>query len=52
LDEAAVVAQESTAEMIALYDALNALAANAPEQSRIVELKFFGGLTTEETAQK
>jgi RNA polymerase sigma factor (TIGR02999 family) len=51
LDEAAIVAQESSAEMIALDDALNALAGIAPEQSRIVELKFFGGLTIEETAE-
>lgn len=51
LDEAAVVAQESSAEMIALDDALNTLAGIAPEQSRIVELKFFGGLTIEETAE-
>ena len=51
LDQAAIVADESSAEMIALDDALNALADFAPEQSRIVELKFFGGLTIEETAE-
>ena len=51
LDQAAIVADESSAEMIALDDALNALADFAPEQSRIVELRFFGGLTIEETAE-
>jgi RNA polymerase sigma factor (TIGR02999 family) len=51
LDEAAIVAEESSAEMIALDDALNTLARIAPEQSRIVELKYFGGLTIEETAE-
>lgn len=51
LDEAAVVAQESSAEMIALDAALNTLAGFAREQSRIVELRFFGGLTIEETAE-
>lgn len=51
LDQAAIIADESSAEMIALDDALNALAGFAPEQSRIVELRFFGGLTIEETAE-
>ena len=51
LDEAAVVAEESSAEMIALDDALKTLAIISPEQSRIVELKYFGGLTIEETAE-
>lgn len=50
LDEAAFVAQERASELIALDDALRALANLSPEQSRIVELRFFGGLTIEETA--
>ena len=37
--------------MIALDEALRGLAEISPEQSRIVELKFFGGLTIEETAE-
>ncbi len=51
LDDAAIVSGECAAEMIALDEALNDLAAIAPEQSRIVELRFFGGLTIEETAE-
>src|SRR5262245_21110079 len=38
-------------ELIALDQALNELADLDPRKSRIVELKFFGGLTTEETAE-
>lgn len=38
-------------DLIALDDALNALAAFDEQQSRIVELRFFGGLTIEETAE-
>jgi len=34
-----------------LHEALSELAAIDPQQSRIVELKFFGGLTIEETAE-
>jgi len=51
LDEAMTLAGERAAEMIALDGALNDLAAIAPQQSRIVELRFFGGLTVEETAE-
>src|SRR2546422_9687735 len=51
LDEAAVIAEERAAEMISLDEALRELAEIAPEQSRIVELRFFGGLTIEETAE-
>jgi RNA polymerase sigma-70 factor (ECF subfamily) len=38
-------------ELIALDDALKQLAETNPQHSRIVELRFFGGLTIEETAQ-
>ncbi len=38
-------------DMVALDDALNELSKLNPQQSRIVELKFFGGLSIEETAQ-
>ena len=51
LDEAVVMAQENPVEIIDLDQALNQLARLSPEQSRIVELKFFGGLTIEETAE-
>ena len=38
-------------DLLALDQALTRLAAMDPQQSRIVELRFFGGLTTEETAE-
>ena len=38
-------------DLIALEDALGRLAAQDPRKSRVVELKFFGGLTTEEIAE-
>src|SRR5262245_37424595 len=50
LDEVAVV-REECAELAALDDALNALAAVDPRKSRVVELRFFGGLSVEETAE-
>jgi RNA polymerase sigma factor (TIGR02999 family) len=50
LDEAMVVSQERAAEVVALDEALQELADIDPQQSRIVELRFFGGLTVEETA--
>jgi DNA-directed RNA polymerase specialized sigma24 family protein len=37
--------------MVALDDALNELAKLDPQQSRIVELRFFGGLSIEETSR-
>ena len=37
--------------MVALDDVLKELADFDPQQSRIVELRFFGGLTIEETAE-
>jgi RNA polymerase sigma factor (TIGR02999 family) len=50
LDEAMVVSQDRAAEVVALDDVLKELANIDPQQSRIVELRFFGGLTIEETA--
>jgi RNA polymerase sigma factor (TIGR02999 family) len=44
------VAVEECAELVALDDALSALAAVDPRKSQMVELRFFGGLTVEETA--
>ena len=49
LDENAL-APGRAAELVALDDALNRLAEIDPEQARIVELRFFGGLSIEETA--
>src|SRR6059058_2164201 len=45
LDEAMVVSQERAAEVVALDDVLKEVAKIDPQQSRIVELRFFGGLT-------
>src|SRR6266404_3952862 len=45
LDEAATVAQEQAAEMVALDEALTDLAAVDPRQSRVVELRYFGGMS-------
>ena len=39
------------ADVLALHDVLNRLAEIDPDQTRIVELRFFGGLTIEETAE-
>jgi RNA polymerase sigma factor (TIGR02999 family) len=51
LDEAAVVAAEPAAELVALDDALRALAAVDQRKSQVVELRYFGGLSVEETAE-
>jgi len=45
------VAQGRARELVALDDALNALAEVDPRKSRIVELRFFGGLSVKETAK-
>jgi len=51
LDEAAVVSDERAAELIALDEALHELMRAAPRQGRVVELRYFGGLSVEETAE-
>ena len=51
IDEAMIVSQERAAEVVALDDVLKQLAIFDPQQSRIVELRFFGGLTIDETAE-
>jgi RNA polymerase sigma factor (TIGR02999 family) len=51
LDEALVVSPQPRADLVALDDALNALAAIDPRKSQVVELRFFGGLSVEETAE-
>jgi RNA polymerase sigma-70 factor (ECF subfamily) len=51
LDEAAVVPTERPVDLVALDDALSNLAERDARKSRIVELRYFGGLSTEETAE-
>jgi RNA polymerase sigma factor (TIGR02999 family) len=51
LDEGLVVSPERAAELIAVDEALNALAIHDERKSRIVEMRFFGGLSIEETAE-
>jgi len=49
-DEALVVTNEPAHDFVELDDALEALAAFDERKSRVIELRFFGGLTVEETA--
>jgi RNA polymerase sigma-70 factor (ECF subfamily) len=51
LDESALVSQNQAADLIALDDALTGLEAIDPRKSRIVELRYIGGLNIEETAE-
>ncbi|MGH9837230.1 MAG: sigma-70 family RNA polymerase sigma factor [Blastocatellia bacterium] len=51
LEEALGVSEERNDDLVALDDALTALAALDARQARIVELRFFGGLTEAETAE-
>jgi RNA polymerase sigma-70 factor, ECF subfamily len=51
LDEELVVSDERSAEVVALDDALQSLARLDERKSRLVELRFFGGLSIEETAE-
>jgi RNA polymerase sigma factor (TIGR02999 family) len=51
LDEALLLTNERAGELVALDEALNSLASVDPRKSRIVELRFFGGLNIEETAE-
>jgi RNA polymerase sigma factor (TIGR02999 family) len=50
LDDALVVANEPGRDVVALDDALEALARVDERKSRMIELRFFGGLSVEETA--
>jgi RNA polymerase sigma factor (TIGR02999 family) len=50
LDEAAAVSTERAAELVALDDALASLAALDQRKCQVVEMRYFGGLTVEETA--
>lgn len=50
-EEALTVSRQPSGELIALDDALNALARFDSRKSQVVELRFFGGLSVEETAE-
>jgi RNA polymerase sigma-70 factor, ECF subfamily len=45
------IGRKPEVELVALDDALKELAETNPKHSRVVELRFFGGLTIDETAQ-
>jgi DNA-directed RNA polymerase specialized sigma24 family protein len=49
-DEALAVTDEPSLDFVALDDALGALAKFDERKSRVVEMRFFGGLSVEETA--
>jgi RNA polymerase sigma-70 factor, ECF subfamily len=51
LEEALVVGNEQSADLVALDEALQSLAQFDERKARIVELRFFGGLSVEETAE-
>jgi RNA polymerase sigma factor (TIGR02999 family) len=51
LNEALIASEERSAEVVALDDALKSLAAIDERKSQIVELRFFAGLSIEETAE-
>ena len=51
LEQAAVVGGDEEANLMALDDAMNALARIDPRKVRVVEMRFFAGLSVEETAE-
>ena len=51
LDEALVISPEPSADLVAVDDALNQLAKVDERKSQVVVLRFFGGLSVEETAE-
>jgi RNA polymerase sigma factor (TIGR02999 family) len=51
LDDALIVSEERSAEVIGLHEALETLVEFDPRKSQIVELRFFGRLSIEETAE-
>lgn len=51
LDEELIVSEERSAEVVALDDALQGLASLDQRKSQVVELRFFSGLSIEETAE-
>jgi RNA polymerase sigma factor (TIGR02999 family) len=50
IEEAGELAREKGADLVGLSDALSALATIDPRMSQVVELRFFGGLSVQETA--
>ena len=50
LDEAAVVGGHRAADLVALDDAMSTLAQLDPRKAQVVEMRFFGGLNVDETA--
>ncbi len=51
LDEALATPEQRDLDLVALDDCLTALAAIDPQQSKVVELRYFSGLSIEETAE-
>jgi len=51
LDEAVALAEDRTEDLVELDDALKALAEFDERKSRVVEMRYFGGLSVEETAE-
>ena len=51
LDELELAALEPDADLVAIDAALQQLAIEHPRKAQVVELRFFGGLSTEETAE-
>jgi RNA polymerase sigma factor (TIGR02999 family) len=51
LEDAAMMSRQRAAELVALDEALDELAKLDPRKSRVVELRYFGGLSLEETAE-
>src|SRR5207253_9327301 len=51
LEEAAVVGGDEDVDLLALDDAMNGLARIDPRKVQVVEMRFFGGLSVEETAE-
>jgi RNA polymerase sigma-70 factor (ECF subfamily) len=54
LEDVDAVAEQSSADavdVLALHDAIERLAALDPDQARVVELRYFGGMSIEETAE-
>jgi RNA polymerase sigma factor (TIGR02999 family) len=51
LDEAAVLTHEKSAELLALDEALDRLSKLDPLKARVVELRYFGGLSVKEAAE-
>ena len=51
LDDAVLAPYERAVDLVALDDALQALSEIDPQQARVVELRYFGGLSLEETAE-